>query len=555
MISRRNLLAGLTTASGMALTGAPAIARSAPKSTFLDVIREPDRVTAFQGLDDPRALRRTSSGWDARGVRVRLEATQTLRAELRAPAIHATHIHLRWNMPVSPGVLALGDAWERSYGDLAWRSFEPQRVMPWYFLTWDASSLHGYGVATGAGALCFWQLDPQGVSLWLDVSNGGSGVRLGERELFAATVVSREGTGVEDPVDAARRFCSTMCEQPRALPSVLYGSNDWYYAYGKNTAHGILRDAELVASVAPDHRVRPFTVIDDGWENGAYGDMAALADGIVQRGVRPGLWIRPLQAPNDAPSNLLLPASRFGSGGSLPAYDPTNPRALALVLEKVRQAAGWGYQLLKHDYTTFEFFGQWGFQMNGQPAIPGWYLYDRTKTNAEIIRELYLQIRHAAGEKVLIIGCNTIGHLGAGIFEAQRTGDDVSGMIWERTRRMGVNTLAYRLPQNRSFFVVDPDCVPITTATPWSLNSQWLDLVAGSGAALFISPQPEAVGTRQRQALRRAFATALEAGERARATDWITSTSPEHWEFSSPSGNVFKEYAWSGTAGAWPFDV
>ncbi len=181
--------------------------------------------------------------------------------------------------------------------------------------------------------------------MWLDVSNGGSGVRLGERELLAATVVSREGTASEDPTDAARRFCAMLCERPRVLPSVLYGSNDWYYAYGKNTAHGILRDAELVASLAPANGVRPFTVIDDGWENGAYGDMAALADGIRLRGTRPGLWIRPLQAPTDAPANVLLPAGRFGSGSALAAYDPTNPRALELVLEKVRQAAGWGYEL------------------------------------------------------------------------------------------------------------------------------------------------------------------------------------------------------------------
>ncbi len=193
--------------------------------------------------------------------------------------------------------------------------------------------------------------------------------------------------------------------------------------------------------------------------------------------------------------------------------------------------------------------------MNAQPALPGWRLYDRTKTNAEVLRELYLQIRRAAGEKRLVIGCNTIGHLGAGIFEAQRIGDDVSGTIWERTRRMGVNALAYRLPQNRAFFVVDPDCVPITTATPWALNGQWLDLVARSGAALFVSPQPEAVGKRQRQAMRRAFAVAIETGERARPTDWLTNTTPQHWEFTMHADTSRKQYDWSGGMGAWPFDV
>ena len=70
---------------------------------------------------------------------------------------------------------------------------------------------------------------------------------------------------------------------------------------------------------------------------------------------------------------------------------------------------------------------------------------------------LYQTLRAAAGDAVLL-GCNTMGHLGAGLFEIQRTGDDTSGHVWERTRRMGVNTLAYRLPQNGTFFTCDADC-------------------------------------------------------------------------------------------------
>jgi len=108
----------------------------------------------------------------------------------------------------------------------------------------------------------------------------------------------------------------------------------------------------------------------------------------------------------------------------------------------------------------------------------------------------------------MLIGCNTIGHLAAGLFEIQRTGDDTSGKEWERTRRMGVNTLAYRLPQHGAFFVMDGDCVPITTATPWEKNKQWLDLIARSGTALFVSPEPRAIGPEQRQALKEAFEVA-----------------------------------------------
>ena len=114
-------------------------------------------------------------------------------------------------------------------------------------------------------------------------------------------------------------------------------------------------------------------------------------------------------------------------------------------------------------------------------------------------------LRETAGERVLLDGCNTVGHLGQGIFDLQRTGDDTSGRQWERTRRMGVNTLAFRLPQHGTFYTVDADLVGITAAVPWELNQQWLDVLARSGAATIVSPGPPARGPEQRAALREAF--------------------------------------------------
>jgi alpha-galactosidase len=568
-ITRRELIAGLA-CSGLGLpTGAAAarqsVGRRSPGErgrTFLQIIRQPDSVTVFQGLDRPVQLSRLAAQWEDRGVRLRNEVGRDgLRIYVSAPGIHPTHLRLRWNMAVAGGLLVLGDQWERSYGDLHWSCLVPERVMPWYFMTHDETSLHGYGVKTGGGALCFWQVDPGGVSLWLNVCNGGSGVELGDRELVAATVVSRRGEPGEGQMVAAKAFCATMCGAPRQAPSVIYGSNDWYYAYGKNSAEQIVRDAELMASVAPAKGERPFTIIDDGWENTkAYPDMAALAQAIRQRGVRPGLWIRPLKAPREAAAALLLPAERFGARTNrrgVLAYDPTSPEALEAVLAKVKDAARWGYELVKHDYTTFELFGQWGFEMRAQPTLPDWHFHDRSRTNAEIVRALYVEIRREAGDRTILIGCNTIGHLAAGLFEVQRTGDDTSGRNWERTRRMGINTLAYRLPQHRTFFLLDADCVPITTATPWSCNSQWLDLLARSGTVLLVSAEPAAIAEEQRQALRQAFQLLQSAGDHARPIDWQTTTTPGQWEFADRGGQrvVHREYDWYQHLGAWPYDV
>jgi alpha-galactosidase len=145
-----------------------------------------------------------------------------------------------------------------------------------------------------------------------------------------------------------------------------------------------------------------------------------------------------------------------------------------------------------------------------------------------------------------------MGHLGAGIFEIQRTGDDTSGQIWERTRRMGVNTLAFRLPQHRTFFHLDADCVGITKAVPWELNRHWLDLVASSGTALFVSPQEGATGVEQRKALREAFAMVVSPQAGAWPVDFFHETTPEAWQ--KRDGSV-KQYPWCVARGAWPFTV
>jgi alpha-galactosidase len=525
-------------------------------SAFLDLLRTPDYAAAY-GSEKMIPLSRSGNGWGASGISFRAEPTSAgLPIVVSAPGLEPTRIHLRWKVQISGDPLILGDAWERSYGELAWRSIVPDRVMPWYFLTYDRGALHGYGVKTQAAALCFWQLDSEGVSLWLDVSNGGSGVQLDDRQLSAATVVTRQGSRNEKPMEAAAAFCRRLCPTPRLAHSPLYGSNDWYYAYGKNSADQTLRDADLVATLSQSNKVRPFTVIDMGWEDGSatFPSMSELARQIKGKQVQPGLWIRPLEAPKDAAPNLLLPSERFGKFAERKrelAFDPTIPEALTLVTQKVKTPVDWGYELIKHDFSTYDLLGKWGREMGPEPTSAGWHLHDRTRTNAEVILALYQALREAAGENALLVGCNTIGHLGAGIFEAQRTGDDTSGKVWERTRRMGVNTVAYRLPQHNTFFAMDPDCVGITSAIPWELNRQWLDLIAKTGAALFISPGPDATGNEQRSAIKEAFAVAASQSAKATPENWFRDLTPESWLVS---GNR-KRYNWYGNSGCLPFEI
>jgi alpha-galactosidase len=540
----------------------PAKAAVPADSSYLNLLRPPDRITAYSGPENPFPLAGNGARWSGHSVVVNAEpANGELPIRIGSPADALTHLHLRWNSAVSDSLLILGDAWERSYGDLAWRSFVPERPLPWYFATHGDEGTNAYGVKTGARALCFWELDRQGVSLWLDVSNGGNGVMLGERTLEAATVVAYQGrpggSQGEESIETVRQLCRKMCAKPRVSLGPIYGSNDWYYAYGNSSQELILRDADLVASLRPAAGARPFTVIDEGWANKAtFPDMTRLAEEIRRRDIRPGIWERPLRAPKDANPALLMPASRFGEKSARAAesaFDPTIPDALHLVTEKVKAIRLWGYDLLKHDFTTYDLLGQWGFEMGPRPTLPGWSFHDRTRTNAEIILDLYQAIRGAAGDETVILGCNTVGHLAAGIFDISRTGDDTSGKIWERTRRMGVNTLAFRMAQHGSFFSIDADCVAITTAVPWELTRQWLDLVARSGTALFVSAAGEATGVEQKKAIQAAFALVTANGTASAPIDWFRSTTPDSWRDNA--GRTEHRYEWCEPDGAYPFGV
>lgn len=537
----------------------------AKPASYVPILDPPTGVCLYLEHDDHGTpLTRSGDTWQSADCTVTLQRTglgntqsPSVQLQLQTASRSVERVHLRWAQPLPAAQLrVLGDAWERSYGELAWREVIPERPLPWYALAFDGECTHGYGVATGAGSFAFWQLDAEGLSLWLDVRNGGRGVLLAGRALHMATVVTRQGMSGETPLDAAYALCRLMCPNPRPFTGPIYGSNDWYYAYGNSAAEDILRDADLVAELAPTHGPRPFTVADEGWANPAkFPDMPGLATEIRKRNVRPGIWIRPLEASPSARHTVLLPAARFAStdeAAKNQAYDPTTEEGLALALAKVRAAKGWGFELIKHDFSTYDLLGQWGFAMQASPSLPGWSFNDRSKTTAEIIRSFYESLRSAAGEAV-VIGCNTVGHLGAGIFEGQRIGDDVSGKIWERTRRMGVNTLGFRIAQQGTFFCADPDCIPFTSQIDWRLTRQWLQVVAQSGTALVISPERGSFGMEQRHAVRAAFALAAAGTANARPQDWLHTHTPAVWK--AKQGASMETYQWLQTGGAFPFPV
>lgn len=507
---------------------------------YLDLIAPPDEAQATAD-NGPLRLARTDEGsWEGAGVVV----SASRCGDGLVVAVTATgpvsNVVLRWRRPTPLAIRVLSDTWERAYGDLGWRGLAPDTPMPWYFLTHNGALTHGYGVQTGAGALCSWRLDPRGVTLQLDLRCGGRDLLLGGRELVAAVVVARRGLPDETPAAAARGFVRHLCPQPLLPAWPVYGGNNWYYAYGWSSAEAIRRDSHALGELAPDRENRPFSVIDAGWQfrgdcegapwagNLRFPDMAALAGEIRAAGCRPGIWLRPLLTCEALPQHWTLPPRPFAPTHAGAVIDPTVPEALAHLQADVRRLVAWGYELIKHDFSTHDLLGQWGNLMGDQPTAGGWSFHDRGVTTAEAIRRLYAAIHAAAGE-ALVIGCNTVGHLIAGHAHLQRIGQDTSGHHWAQTRQMGVNSLGFRFAQHDALFAIDADCVGVTPNIPWTLNRRWLALLAGSGTPLFVSLHPDALGAQQRHELRQAFAQAARPQPLAEPLDWLDTTCPSAW--------------------------
>jgi alpha-galactosidase len=370
-------------------------------------------------------------------------------------------------------------------------------------------------------------------------------------------VVCRAGRRAQSAFAAVHAFCRQMCAAPRLPAQPVYGSNDWYWAYGNNSAQSVLTDVNHLVELSPTAGNRPFVVIDDGWQpergkdkrgvgtwdrgNEKFPDMPGLAAEMKRLGVRPGIWIRPLLATANMPDAWRLSRDRS-------IVDPTVPDALEKVHDDLARLRQWGFELIKHDYTTFDVFGRWGFQMGAALTRDGWtFASGPTRTTAEVLDGLYRTIRRAAGDG-LVLGCNTVSHLSAGHFEICRVGDDTSGTEWARTRKMGVNTLAFRGPQHGAFYVADPDCVGVTNAVPWSLNRQWLDLVSRSGTTLFVSLAPDALGADERRDLKAALARAASPRRLGEPLDWQRAAYPVQWRLEDGD----RTYDWVGPDGAGP---
>jgi alpha-galactosidase len=520
------------------------------------VINLPDEVSAIVNNHSVKLLKvQGREQWTYQDLIVTLKNTETsLAIELQAPKIELSSVTLQWKTSTKNFSSILNDQWERTYGDISWHKPIENEILPWYFIEYNGKKTNCFGVKTGAKSFCFWIVGDNQLNLTFDLRSGGNGVQLADRQLKVAEIVALSGDLGESPFQVARKFVKMMCDKVLMPKQSVYGINDWYFSYGNNSEKLILEHTEMMAPMAANIANRPFSVIDAGWfqnppslpddccwgdnmdtPDELFSDMGQLAEKIRSIGMRPGLWTRPLCGSYKDSKALLLPLIK-GREENKPVLDPSIPENLERVKNYFNLYNDWSYEMVKFDFTTFDIFGKWGFEMLKDGALSqcNWSMYDTSKTNAEIVLNLYHTIREAAGE-TYIIGCNTFSHLSAGLFELNRIGDDTSGREWDRTRKMGVNTLAFRGIHHGIFYAADADCVGLTPNVAWEKNKQWMELVTKSGTPLFISAQPEAIGTKQKAVIKDCFKLASQNLPVGEPLDWMETAFPKKWKLN---GNV-----------------
>lgn len=531
-------------------------------NSFIDVLRAPDGIKIMteetplrfeEGEDNPTKVK-LDFVVKNNALQVIIEPTQE----------KIKWIRLRFRGDFSKVRSVWHDGFERSdniyFTELTWSAPRAQEMMPWNFVAVTTNNVaHGYGVKTGVNSFAYFQCDRSGITLWLDLRNGPDG--FSPNCPFVATeIVCRKGKESETPYFAAQQLCRLMCDKPNLPKEPVFGFNNWYWSYGKTNQEEVVNEAKFLASLCgTDFPSRPYMVMDDGWEinssngynggpwhitNDRFPSMQKMAEDIHKSGCKAGVWIRPLLTHDRTPDGATY-KSNFSKQGTV--LDPSHPYTIEKVSQDISRLHDWGFDLIKHDFTTTEIMGRGNIPTLAWPGMenPSNYpgvgkMFDKTRTNAQIIRDLYKTIQDAAKGSV-VIGCNTIGHLVSGIHEVQRVGNDTNGKVYEYTVRNGVHSMM-RMPQNETMFRLDADCAAFTDMVPTDLNLDFLEAMAITGTTAFASVTPGILKEKEAQRLSDILkiAACIKPNEFATVEDWDRTSAPAEFMYK---GEI-KTYDW-----------
>ncbi len=450
----------------------------------------------------------------------------------------------------------LTDSWERCYGDAGIRSISGSET------TRSAWDMHLFDTRKGTNCnLSFFEIPPGKVSVHLNKQpKGGSadltirtetqagkrGVVVMPDETFSAGEIMIRFT--EGSVfDALERYAELIAtrnniQRPTLIP---VGWVDWYFAKGLTTEKDIMENLDFLARELKDFGLE-YVQLDSGWQLGietsppphnviAGGPwvpnskfprgMQWYAEKIKERGLKPGIWVRPFQMVEGAPERSEHP-EWFNSKGQM---DFSNPQ----VLERVRSlfhtlVKEWGYTYIKYDFPSYDLFDAWGptlFEDHWAHLDP----HTQTITGIQAYRNALEAIRTSAPDTPLL-ACNSVMTSTLGLANVFRIGDDVGD--WSRTFKYGVRSVGARYYTNGVYWTNDPDCLLVREPFTIGQARMWASLIVLSGGVVFISERLLELPAERLDIIKKAMPVYRNPGKGyafGRPVDLLEHDPPEFW--------------------------
>src|SRR3954452_15220799 len=188
------------------------------------VIQMPDAIKILSGDNYFSLQLSDKQTWNYKDVIVKLKnAKDAVAVFVHSPTLALKKVQLSWKIPAIKNGIVLGDAWERTYGDVSWQQINVTKKLPWYCIEHSDNNTICFGVKTSCGAICYWRVAANNLDLNLDTRTGGNGVQLGGRMLNAAEIVTMKNEDNENVFATVRRFCKQMCDKPKTVVQPVYG--------------------------------------------------------------------------------------------------------------------------------------------------------------------------------------------------------------------------------------------------------------------------------------------------------------------------------------------
>lgn len=365
----------------------------------------------------------------------------------------------------------------------------------------------------------------------------------------------------DNPAALLETYASALAHEMRARPASRppTGWCSWYSLYNQTSEEVVLANVEaLRRERVPVEIVQ----IDDGYQSST-GDwltpnarfpsgMADLARRIHEAGFVPGLWLAPFVLHRESATLHAHPEwvvrNRDGSPrflrswlGEVAALDCTHPEVrawLRYVTETVTR--DWGYRYLKLDALAYA-------------AQPDALYHAPNTTAAANLRAGLEEIRAAAGDEIVILGCTCDFGPAVGLVDAMRVGADVETR-WYDPRHLpsAFNALRLTLPRwfmHGRWWINDPDCLLVRDTSGTLTLEEVRTLATGiaiSGGSVFLGDD-----VRDLSPARLAIAMALlpPSGEALRPLDLLDRETPRLFARPTPDGGaIVAVFNWSDEA-------